>query len=664
LHNPFFLDPWAERCDLPAQITEFLRTLPEDNGERHKIIGETLKSSPNDFWLNRLFLDGSVYERSAIREKYRVKFEADRSVENQYLYGRSLVGFDTKQALRIYSEILEKDPDNPWVHYSQLEIYRSQAFRDREKLRVSFDTVTRACPSWTEPYRYLTALDDDALVPRAERLRAMLDASKDPRELRLYSTLWSAEFRLKRDQEKSRVAADLRRLHEIEGMQATIAAGAKLIGDDALAKEMTPPRSFDIFEETQAWRQSHPYPKSDDPPEKKRAYAEAALEIAATWIAQAPERIGGYSERLHALEMLDAPVEQIARAADDVVRIARADGRAGGAGFIANVAHLYVTRGILLDRVPALIEEALKMFDDPEAVIEIDLAPSHELTVQARMNNASSHVSSLVTLSEYYEKLGQMEQARSVLGPVPAFLARFPLPEGVRNVNGGHNLLVFHALANHAYWKRVGEIDEHEDKKEDALKNYREALLVWDGGRDKLLAQQRQLWKDLGRSDEEWQTWVDSIPRPAWKEQVPAQKGFTVVHRPLPRVALKDLDGAEWPVDRLLKPTIAIVWATWCEPCRRELPYFAKLAEKLNGRTDVQVISFDTDENPETAKQFVEKNGYKFPVLSAKNFAEDLMPYFSIPRTWIIRNGVILEEAEGFGGDGDQWVEHVAAQVK
>jgi hypothetical protein len=96
-------------------------------------------------------------------------------------------------------------------------------------------------------------------------------------------------------------------------MQATIAAGAKLIGDDALAKEMTPPRSFDIFEETQAWRQSHPYPKSDDPPEKKRAYAEAALEIAATWIAQAPERIGGYSERLHALEMLDAPVEQIAR---------------------------------------------------------------------------------------------------------------------------------------------------------------------------------------------------------------------------------------------------------------------------------------------------------------------------------------------------------------
>ena len=78
----------------------------------------------------------------------------------------------------------------------------------------------------------------------------------------------------------------------------------------------------------------------------------------------------------------------------------------------------------------------------------------------------------------------------------------------------------------------------------------------------------------------------------------------------------------------------------------------------------MQVVSFDTDENPETAKQFMEKNGYNFPVLSAKNFAEDLMPYLSIPRTWIIRNGVIVREAEGFEGDGEQWVERVVAAAK
>jgi hypothetical protein len=40
------------------------------------------------------------------------------------------------------------------------------------------------------------------------------------------------------------------------------------------------------------------------------------------------------------------------------------------------------------------------------------------------------------------------------------------------------------------------------------------------------------------------------------------------------------------------------------------------------------------------------------------------MPYLSIPRTWIIRNGVIVEEAEGFDGDGNRWIEQVAAEVK
>lgn len=83
----------------------------------------------------------------------------------------------------------------------------------------------------------------------------------------------------------------------------------------------------------------------------------------------------------------------------------------------------------------------------------------------------------------------------------------------------------------------------------------------------------------------------------------------------------------------------------------------------MKNRIDVQVISLTVDENPETAKQFVQKNGYSFPVLSAKNFAEDAMPYFSIPRTWIIRHGVIVQEAEGFGADGDHWVDRVAAQI-
>jgi thiol-disulfide isomerase/thioredoxin len=211
---------------------------------------------------------------------------------------------------------------------------------------------------------------------------------------------------------------------------------------------------------------------------------------------------------------------------------------------------------------------------------------------------------------------------------------------------------------------RLATLDEHENKKDDALKDYRQALLAWDRQRDDLLAKQRRLWKDLGRSDEDWQAWVDSIPRPSWQEERKTiGPEFAPVHRVLPRVTLKDLGGNEWPADRFMqKTTIAVVWATWCGPCVEELPYVAKLAERLKDRDDVQVISFNADENAGLVGPFIEKHGYKFPVLLAKNFTEDSMPYFAIPRTWIIRNGEIVEESVGFYEKG--WVDQMAARVK
>ena len=166
----------------------------------------------------------------------------------------------------------------------------------------------------------------------------------------------------------------------------------------------------------------------------------------------------------------------------------------------------------------------------------------------------------------------------------------------------------------------------------------------------------------MGRSNEAWQTWIDSIPKHEHNHS--PTFAFVQAHRALPKIALKDLDGNEWAPDRFTsKTTLAVVWATWCAPCVEELPYFAKIIERLKDRPNVQMVSFNTDDNPELAKSFMEKNGYKFPVLIAKNFAEDLMPYLSIPRTWIIRDGVVVEEAEGSGLSWDQWVDRVVAEL-
>jgi len=239
----------AERCDPPAGLHDFVQSLPDRGRERRDQIEQRLAGDPENFWLTRLWLDSSVYEKRAIREKYRKRFEAHpESLDDEYLYARSLVGFDTKEALRIYARILQKDADYPWVHYSQLEIFRASAFHDRDKLRGSFETITGECPSWTEPYRYLVAMNDDGIAPAAARLRGVIERSKDRSVLALYSTLWTAEFRTRaKSEEETRIAADVQRLRDLDGPHETIANGARWIGDTVLAREMTPPRKPDLF---------------------------------------------------------------------------------------------------------------------------------------------------------------------------------------------------------------------------------------------------------------------------------------------------------------------------------------------------------------------------------------------------------------------------------
>ncbi len=189
-----------------------------------------------------------------------------------------------------------------------------------------------------------------------------------------------------------------------------------------------------------------------------------------------------------------------------------------------------------------------------------------------------------------------------------------------------------------------------------------------EGSLSDVFSRQRKLWQELGGSDEGWQQWIDAATAASAKVTSPRpveQPEYSAENRKLPPLLATDIDGHRWTLDRFAgKTTIAVVWATWCAPCRTELPYFAKLADKLKNSDVALAISFNTDDNIAIAESFVKSHRYTFPVLSAKQYAEDLMPLMAIPRTWIIRNGVIAEEHRGFGGDGDKWVEEMLSRVK
>lgn len=632
-------------------------------------LDQALKEKPGDPTLNRLFLDHGVYQKREVRERYLREFEAHPgSLDFAYLYARSLVGSNTPEALKIYAQILAKDPEYPWVHLSQLEIYRAEAFRDRQKLQSSFAALRSVCPSETGPWQYLSEIEDSGFVAsQAAQLREFLDASAEPRNARLYPYLWAAEFRIRpreeHDAERQLVAKDLDRLRSFDttpDVQLAIAKGARLTGNDALAKEIEAKRPADWAQQYREWLKQHRYPLPDDPPDKKRAYAQAQLEAAAKWIAQWPGEPFGYLMRVQALVTLEAPVAGLQRAGDDLLAADRQRDFRPHSNFLS-VARAYLQRGVLLDRVPAIIDEAVKSFDDPEAIIEIDLAPSAERTASNRMLLVTHHAEAIALLSECYEKQGQVGKAQGVLRPLEDYLAAKAPSKDEKN----QDVLRQYGRAQFSLWFRVATLADHQGRKLDALQAYHEASALAPVPSETVLAPQQRLWKELGGSDEAWARWINATPNPSWPQAPPSRAGFTPVNRPLPEFSVRDIAGATWTPARLKgKTTIAVAWATWCAPCREELPHFAKLAERLKDHADVQVISLNMDEDIGEVEPFLKQKGYVFPVLLARQLAQDLMTYVAIPRTWIFRDGVLAAEQVGYGGDGARWVEDVMAQLK
>jgi thiol-disulfide isomerase/thioredoxin len=663
----------ADRCSPPLELAEFVNTLPADNGARRAAIEERLKQTPGDVTLHRMFVDSSVYERKPVRERYQRLLDSHPdSLDYQYLQARSLVGSDTRQALRIYARILEKDPAYPWVHLSQLEIYRAEAFRDRAKLAASFSIIQRVCPSSFQPYSYLNEIADDDTVARGvAKLRTLLKEANDVRELRLFATLWAVEFRVRppagHEEERKQVTEDLKRLLPFENdprIRATIENGAKLTGDTILAQRLAGERKQDprsvVMDQSNAWIHAHPRPKTGDSPEARHAWGKDLMERAEEWRKIAPGDVIGHFDRIQAMISLDVSPDEIGPAGDDFLALVRSKNGLM-ASWIVSLARVYMDGGVLLDRVPALCTEAMSRLDDPEAVIEIDLAPSPRLTASNRQEVVSRHVEALLVVAQTYEKQGDRDKAHAALWQASDYLAsKAPAPGAA-----DQQVSNWHTLSRYGILRASAEMAEREGRKLDALNGYREALIVRPIGREELLARQRKLWKELEGTDEGWQHWANPVSVGPSATATPGRPEDSAEKRKLPPLTARDIDGNQWTLDRFAgKTTIAVVWATWCEPCRAELPYFAKLAERLKSRNDVLAISFNTDDNMAVAQAFVKSQGYTFPVLSAKQYAEDLMPLFAIPRTWIINNGEIAKEYRGFAADGDKWVEEILSGLQ
>ncbi len=84
---------------------------------------------------------------------------------------------------------------------------------------------------------------------------------------------------------------------------------------------------------------------------------------------------------------------------------------------------------------------------------------------------------------------------------------------------------------------------------------------------------------------------------------------------PAPNFALKDLDGNMIYLEETLGKVVLLnFWATWCGPCRVEMPFFERTYAEFKDE-DFVVLAVDFDEPIEAVRAFKEELNLNFPIL-------------------------------------------------
>lgn len=119
--------------------------------------------------------------------------------------------------------------------------------------------------------------------------------------------------------------------------------------------------------------------------------------------------------------------------------------------------------------------------------------------------------------------------------------------------------------------------------------------------------------------------------------------------RPFPLVALPQSAGNAVPIQAFRGRMLVLnVWATWCPPCRREMPSLERLSRTLDPRRFL-VIGLSTDQDEQLAREFLLQNGITFKNYfdRDKSFAKQLN-LTVYPETFLIApNGILVRRIVG-----------------
>lgn len=691
----------ASPCDEPAEIRAELARLeggelaklpPQERATQiHDAYIALLAEHPMDVHVHRSYQDFVKYELVEKLTEAGARYEqllaqSPGSPLALYLAGRMRIEEEPEVAREYLEQAAAADPSWPWPHLGLAFIYsRNGPFSDLEKLDREVSTLLSLCPTSDASFAYLGEVRDPDVKRRATIvLRSFLGHSVTPQKLAMFPELWSQEFRLSSlaDHSKIRasVAADLSRLRKLdwktnEDWWQALYEGYKLVPDQAgldwIAQQI-------LKHAPQSWiaRQIHivDWQERNEPPpgtgkEAETRYLRKLLMESEKWMKIWPDDVMACINRFQAMKDLpDVPADQIAQTADSLLA---AEAKSGGQVRVSppirfQVASYYVASGQRLDRVNDLVEGGLKAEQEMNDVRKQRSGDDAELLQMFAKHEHTIRWQAWKILAECSLKVGKVDDVSSILDKM-----KNDLNETSQKADATTEEAISYRGHQSEFWRVSAMLAEQQKRPVEALAFYHNAAMTASNSdddeatEDDVRSKAHSIWKQLGGTDDGWATWnlLADFGGPG-----SAGKGgrWKDAELRLPDTTLVDLTGKPWKISDLRGKTLFVnIWATWCGPCRTELPQLQQLYNELKDRKDLAIITLNVDENVGAIQPYVSKQGFTFPVIMAADYVYSLIKQLSIPRNWIVDgSGVVISELIGFDQESRTWKEDLMAQIE
>lgn len=145
---------------------------------------------------------------------------------------------------------------------------------------------------------------------------------------------------------------------------------------------------------------------------------------------------------------------------------------------------------------------------------------------------------------------------------------------------------------------------------------------------------------------------ADLESRAPWSESDRTDFGDVDGDERVPDFSVTDVQGRTWTREALAgRPVVINFWATWCPPCREELPALQRLADEYADEGLV-VLLIDVQERESTVRAYLEANNVDLPcVLDESGEVSRRFRVFNLPTNVLIRpDGTIGGRITGWQG--------------